>query len=108
MYGDAHEKTPGSCSRRLRRGGRCECARSRLCNPGEKTVHVAIPGAADTLDVCMSEMLALERQALVASAMEKLAVRDVIRGLFWRAITAAGLTAGGKDHDQVNALISRR
>jgi hypothetical protein len=54
----------------------------------------------------MSEMLALERRALVASAEKKLAVRDVIRSLFWRAITAAGLTAGGKNHDQVNALIS--
>jgi hypothetical protein len=54
----------------------------------------------------MSEMLALERQALITSPKEKLAVRDVIRSLFWRAITAAGLTAGGKNHDQVNALIS--
>jgi hypothetical protein len=54
----------------------------------------------------MSEMLAPERQALVASAEEQLAVRDVIRSLFWRAITAASLTAGGKDHDQVNALAS--
>lgn len=55
----------------------------------------------------MSEMLALDRQALVASAGKKLAVGDVIRSLFWRAITAAGLAAGGKDHHQVNALLAK-
>ena len=54
------------------------------------------------MDLCVSEVLRLERETFIAPTEEELSDGDMLRSVLWRTISTCNHIAGSQDNGQVS------